>query len=107
MARQDDFSRIGTIISVADPKAVEIANKLKTYEFLKVEGYLVPQFYVHSVQDLLMAAKLWDIHQNRYKQKLLIIVAAVESELLTLNVIDIRFLHMRNQTASSPRMMIC
>ena len=55
VARQDDFSRIGTMISVADPKAVEIANnKLKTYEFLRSRGIPVPQFYgVHSVQDFI------------------------------------------------------
>ncbi len=53
--RESDFRRIGTLLSISDYKAVEIANnKLRAYEYLKERGVPVPGFYpVHSVQDFI------------------------------------------------------
>lgn len=51
--RRKEFERIGTILSISNPAAVEIANnKLKLYEFLEKKGIYVPEFYgVHSLED--------------------------------------------------------
>ena len=58
--RQNDFSEIGTKLSVSDPKAVMIANnKLKTYELLKSRGITVPKFYgVHDVRDFIDGCRI-------------------------------------------------
>lgn len=57
--RKDEFGRINTIISATDPKAVEISNnKLSTYEFLKMKGLSVPEYYpVYCVQDFVDGCK--------------------------------------------------
>ena len=58
--RKSEFDEIGTLLSVADQKAVEIANnKLKTYDFLSTKGIPVPEYYgVHSVQDFIDGCKI-------------------------------------------------
>lgn len=57
--RKAEFDTIGTKLSIADPKAVAIANnKLKAYEFLRTKGIPVPKYYgVHSVQDFIDGCK--------------------------------------------------
>ena len=64
--RQKDFSSIGTILSVSDPKAVAIANnKLKAYEFLKTKGIPVPKYYgVHNLQDFIDGCKVLGYPEN-------------------------------------------
>lgn len=64
--RQKDFSSIGTILSVSDPKAVAIANnKLKAYQFLQTKGIPVPRYYgVHSVQDFIDGCKVLGYPEN-------------------------------------------
>ena len=54
-SRKMEFENIGTIVSIADQKAVEISNnKLRTYKFLKSKGILVPDFYeVRSIKDFM------------------------------------------------------
>ena len=51
--RKTEFDAIGTIVSISDQKAVEIANnKLKAYDFLKGKGVPLPAYYaVHRLQD--------------------------------------------------------
>lgn len=51
--RKNEFDEIGTTVSIADSKAVSIANnKLKTYQLLSKMGVDVPKFYpVHTIED--------------------------------------------------------
>ncbi len=53
--RKVEFENIGTLISISDQIAVEIANnKLKLYDFLKSKGISVPKYYgVHSIDDFI------------------------------------------------------
>ena len=54
-SRRSEFETDGTILSVSDFKAVEIANnKLQTYRLLEKCGISVPAYYaVHSIQDFI------------------------------------------------------
>lgn len=51
--RKAEFEKIGTLLSISDQEAVEIANnKLKLYEFMEKAGIAVPKYYgVHSLCD--------------------------------------------------------
>lgn len=59
VARRDEFSEIGTIISASNMKSVEIANnKLHTYQTLEKAGIPVPKYYgVHSIEDFIEGCK--------------------------------------------------
>lgn len=57
--RKSEFDAIGTIVSIADPNAVNIANnKLHTYDFLKEHGIKIPLYYgVHCVEDFIIGSE--------------------------------------------------
>ncbi|WP_288174360.1 ATP-grasp domain-containing protein [Sporofaciens musculi] len=57
--RLGEFEAIGTIVSIADQKAVEITNnKLSAYRFLKTRGIGVPDFYpVYSAKDFVKGCR--------------------------------------------------
>lgn len=44
-SRKDDFTKIGTIVSLSDPQSIGISNnKLKLYEYLRSHGVETPRF---------------------------------------------------------------
>ena len=57
--RKDDFKKIGTIVSVSDGAGLEIANdKIKLYEFMKKEGFKIPNFVVvHNLDEFIKGCK--------------------------------------------------
>lgn len=53
-SRKEDFTKLGTIVSMSDPQSIKITNnKLKLYEYLKAHGVKTPKFCpIRKVADL-------------------------------------------------------